>query len=92
MCKLDEGAMLVDHGFQVVTCTDGCPASAGSVFGVVLSSGSEDVTRLFLRRPGLFCVCSACAGASTSHTGASLVLGRMAGITNVGCTRHPSKK
>ena len=33
-----------------------------------------------------------CAGASTSHTGASLVLGRLAGITNVGCTRHPSKK
>ena len=33
-----------------------------------------------------------CAGASTSHTGASLVLGRSAGMTNVGCTRHPSKK
>ena len=33
-----------------------------------------------------------CAGASTSHTGASLVLGRLVGITNVGCTRHPSKK
>ena len=33
-----------------------------------------------------------CAGASTSHTGASLVLGRLAGMTNVGCTRHPSKK
>ena len=33
-----------------------------------------------------------CVGASTSHTGASLVLGRLAGMTNVGCTRHPSKK
>ena len=33
-----------------------------------------------------------CVGASTSHTGASLVLGRSAGITNAGCTRHPSKK
>ena len=33
-----------------------------------------------------------CAGASTSHTGASLVPGRLAGMTNVGCTRHPSKK
>ena len=33
-----------------------------------------------------------CAWASTSQTGASLVLGRLAGITNVGCTRHPSKK
>ena len=33
-----------------------------------------------------------CAGASTSHSGASLVLGRLVGITNVGCTRHPSKK
>ena len=32
-----------------------------------------------------------CAGASTSQTGASLVLGRLAGMTNVGCTRHPSK-
>ena len=33
------------------------------------------------------------AGASsTSQTGASLVLGRLAGMTNVGCTRHPSKK
>ena len=27
-----------------------------------------------------------CAGASTSQTGASLVLGRLAGMTNVGCT------
>ena len=33
-----------------------------------------------------------CAGASTPHTGVSFVLGRLAGITNVGCTRHPSKK
>ena len=33
-----------------------------------------------------------CAEASTSHTGASLVLGRLAGMTNVGRTRHPSKK
>ena len=33
-----------------------------------------------------------CVGASASHTGASLVLGRLAGMTNVGCTRHPSKK
>ena len=33
-----------------------------------------------------------CEGASTSHTGASLVLGRSAGMTNVGGTRHPSKK
>ena len=32
------------------------------------------------------------AEASTSHTGASLVLGRLAGMTKVGCTRHPSKK
>ena len=31
-----------------------------------------------------------CAGASTSQTGASLVLGRLAGMTNVGCNRHPS--
>ena len=54
--------MLVDHGSQVLTCTDGCPTSAGSVFGLVLSSGSEDVTRLFLRRPGLFCACSAVCG------------------------------
>ena len=30
--------------------------------------------------------------ASTSETGASLVLGRLSGITNVGRTRHPSKK
>ena len=33
-----------------------------------------------------------CVGASTSHTGASLVLGRSSGITNAGRTRHPSKK
>ena len=33
-----------------------------------------------------------CAGASTSHTGASFVLGRLSGMANVGCTRHPSKK
>ena len=32
------------------------------------------------------------AEASTSHTGASVVLGRLAGMTKVGCTRHPSKK
>ena len=32
------------------------------------------------------------AGASTSQIGVSLVLGRLAGITNVGCTRRPSKK
>ena len=57
-------------------------------FGLVLSSGSEDVPRFFLRRPGLFCVLRA----STSHTGASLVLGGLAGTTNVECTRHPSKK
>ena len=33
-----------------------------------------------------------CAGASISHTGASFVLGRLAEMANVGCTRHPSKK
>ena len=71
--------MLVDHGSQILTCTDGCPTSAGSIFRLVLSSGSEDVTRLFFRRPGWFCACSAMCGASTSHTGASLVLGRSAG-------------
>ena len=32
------------------------------------------------------------AEASKSQTGASLVLGRLAGMTKVGCTRHPSKK
>ena len=79
--------MLIDHNSQVFTCTDGCAASAGPVLGLVLSSGSEDVPRLFLRRRGLFCVCSSVRGASTSHTGASLVLGRLAGITNVGCTQ-----
>ena len=36
--------------------------------------------------------CSVFCGASTSHTGASLVLGELAGTTNVECTRHPSKK
>ena len=28
----------------------------------------------------------------TPYAGASLVLGRLDGMSNVGCTRHPSKK
>ena len=62
MYFLDERAMLIDHSSQVFTCTDGCAASAGPVLGLVLSSGSEDVPRLFLRRRGLFCVCSSVRG------------------------------
>ena len=52
----------MDHGSQILTCTDGCPTSAGSIFGLFLGSGSKDVMRFFLRRPGLFCACSACVG------------------------------
>ena len=47
---------------QIFTCTDGCPTSAGSIFRLVLRSSSEDVTRLFFRRPGWFCACSAVCG------------------------------
>ena len=81
--------MLVNHGSQILTCTDGCPTSAGSVFGLVLGSGSEDSSS---GERGGSVLAGLCAGASTPHTGTSFVLGRLAGISNVGCTRHPSKK
>ena len=70
MCYLYEGTMLIDHGFQVLARTDGCPASAGSIFGLVLDSSSKDVTRFFLRRPGLLCFCGArCRGVNALPTG-----------------------
>ena len=69
--------MLVDHGSQILTCTDGCSTSAGSIFRLILSSGSEDVTRLFFRRPWWFCACSAmCGGYGTLWMITSKVLNR----------------
>ena len=64
MCCLDEGAMFVDHGSQILACTDGCSARAGSIFRLSLCSGSKYVTRLFFRRPGWLCACSAACGGS----------------------------
>ena len=46
--------MLVDHGSQVFTCTDGCPTCAGPVFSLVLGSGREDVFAPLLPVSGVF--------------------------------------
>ena len=76
--------MLVDHGPQIFTCTDGCPTSAGSIFRLVLRSGGEDVTRLFFRRPGGSVLAVLCEGLPRHILVLLLVLGRSAGMTNVG--------
>ena len=43
------GAMLANHCSKVFTCTDGSPASAGSIFRLVLGRCGKYVPCLFLR-------------------------------------------
>ena len=51
---LELGAMLVDHGSKVLACTDGCSASAGPIFRLVLGRCGKHVTCFLFQWSGWF--------------------------------------
>ena len=58
---LELGAMLANHCSKVFTCTDGCPASTGSIFRVVFGRCGKYVSCFFFRWSGWFRTPGGCA-------------------------------
>ena len=52
---LDGGLILVDHCPQILARADCCSPCVRPIFGLILGSYCQDVSRFFFRRPGRFC-------------------------------------